>query len=134
MRRPTRVRNGADTDRRVLRPSVGESPTAAGKAPPGSVSADLTDAELTAFIKARLTISGFDPSLLPTTYDLATGVPTQDSLIGSLLTFVKANPGALNTWRPPSPVGGDQYIYQQQVAPPPICPSITEAWTGKVRG
>ena len=95
--------------------------------------ANLTDAELTAFIKARLTISGFDLSVLPTTFDPATGVPTQESLIGSLLTFIKVNPGAINTWRPPSPLGEDQDLYQQQVAPPLIYPSITEAWTGKVR-
>jgi hypothetical protein len=95
---------------------------------------DLSTDELTAFIKARLVISGFDLSLLPTTFDPATGVPTQESLLTSLQAFVKVNPGALNTWRPTATVGDDQDLYQQQEAPPLIYPSITEAWTGKARG
>lgn len=92
--------------------------------------ASLTPDELTAFIKARLVISGFDLSLLPTTYDPATGVPTQESLLASLRAFVLAVPGTLNTWRPDSG-HADQDRYQTQVAPPLLYPSITEAWTGK---
>lgn len=93
--------------------------------------ASLTADELTAFIKARLMISGFDLSLLPTTFDPATGVPTQESLLTSLRAFVLTNPGALNTWRPASGYA-EQDLYAQQVAPPLEYPSITEAWTGKV--
>jgi len=95
--------------------------------------ADLSADELTAFVKARLVISGFDLSLLPTTFDPATGVPTQDSLVASLVAFVRSAPGALNTWRPDSG-RAEQDLYQQQVAPPLLYPSVAEAWTGKVAG
>jgi len=93
----------------------------------------LTAAELTAFVRARLIISGFDLSKLPTTYDPATGVPTQESLLASLSSFVKSTPGALSTWRPDSGYA-EQDLYAQQVAPPLEYPSITEAWTDKVAG
>ncbi|KQP64878.1 MULTISPECIES: hypothetical protein [unclassified Nocardioides] len=94
--------------------------------------ASLTDEELTAFVKARLLVSGFDLSLLPTTFDAATGVPTQDSLVASLKGFVRSTPGAINTWRPASGSPTDDDLYAQQVAPPLEYPSIVEAWTGKV--
>ena len=93
--------------------------------------ADLTPDELTAFVKARLTVSGFDLTKLPTTYDPATGVPTQDSLLSSLRAFVLSQPGAINTWRP-SVAGAEADLYQQQAAPPLEYPSIAEAWTGQV--
>lgn len=94
--------------------------------------ADLTDDELRAFIRARLAVSGFDLTKLPTAFDPATGVPSQESLLGSLLTFVKTQPVAINTWRPPSGYATNDDLYAQQVAPPLLYPSITEAWTGKV--
>ncbi len=75
--------------------------------------ANLTVDELTAFIKARLIVSGFDLSLLPTTFDLATGVPTQESLLASLRALLLVNPGALNTWRAAAAAtGDDQDVYQ----------------------
>ncbi len=91
--------------------------------------ANLTADELTAFVKARLLISGFDLSSLPTTFDPATGVPTQETLLASLRAFVLTNPGALNTWRLVATAGDDQDLYQLQEAPPLLYPSITEAWT-----
>jgi len=96
--------------------------------------ADLTTEELTAFIEARLVVSGFDLAKLPTTFDPATGVPTRESLLASLRAFVLATPAALNTWRPPAGYGParDRDRYAQQVAPPLEYPSIVEAWTGKV--
>lgn len=93
--------------------------------------ADLTPDELTAFIRARLMVSGFDLAKLPTAFDPATGVPTQESLLASLRSFVLSQPGAINTWRPPTSAEPTE-LYQQQVAPPLEYPSIVEAWTGQV--
>ena len=96
--------------------------------------ADLTDDQLNAYIRARLVVAGIDLAAFPTTADPVTGAPTQDTVLASLRSFVRSNPSAFNTWRPPAdgatPREAD--IYSQDVYPPLEYPSITEAWTGRV--
>jgi hypothetical protein len=93
---------------------------------PASLSID----ELNAFIIARLTVSGIDLSLLPTTPDPLTGAPTQAQTLASLRSFVLSTPAAINSWRP-APAGGADAAQSQQMSPPLEYPSITEAWTGR---
>ncbi|WP_432840025.1 hypothetical protein [Dactylosporangium sp. CA-092794] len=88
---------------------------------PSSLSTD----ELNAYIVARLTVSGIDLSLLPTSPDPATGAPTRAQVLASLRSFVLNNPAAINTWRP----GGGDPALSQQLSAPLEYPSITEAWT-----
>lgn len=93
----------------------------------------LTTDQLNTFIISRLTVSGIDLSLLPTTPDPVTGAPTQAQVLSSLRSFVLSNPTAINAWRPAAPAGGaDPTALSQELAPPLEYPSITEAWTGRV--
>jgi len=93
----------------------------------------LTTDELNTFITTRLVLSGIDLSLLPSAPDPVTGAPTQAQALASLRSFVLANPGAINGWRPSPPSGSaDTDVLSQELSPPLEYPSITEAWTGKV--
>ncbi|MFI1735153.1 hypothetical protein ACH40E_39240 [Streptomyces acidicola] len=86
-----------------------------------------TQEELDAFVRTRLTLAGFDLTLLPEKADPATGVPTRSQVLASLRAFVTSTPGAISGWTPPAPTPA----YAQQASPPLLYPSVTEAWTGK---
>jgi hypothetical protein len=92
----------------------------------------LTTDQLDAYIVARLTVSGIDLNALPTSADPTTGAPTREQALTSLRSFIRSNPGVINTWRPAAPgSGADPKALGQQVSPPLEYPSITEAWTGE---
>ncbi|MGW3408561.1 hypothetical protein [Streptomyces sp. NPDC000888] len=86
-----------------------------------------TAEQLDTYVRTRLTLAGFDLSLLPEVFDADTGVPTQAQVLTSLKSFVASTPGAISGWAPPA----DSPAYAQQASPPLIYPSITEAWTDK---
>lgn len=86
-----------------------------------------TQEQLDAYVRTRLALAGFDLSLLPEQADPATGVPTRAQVLSSLRAFVASTPGAISGWTPPA----TDPAYAQQVSPPLLYPSITEAWTGK---
>lgn len=96
-----------------------------------------SDAELDAYIKARLALAGVDLSQLPPTQtDPVTGAPSQASVLASLRSFVAGSanaqgvrtggsPRVINRWQPTA--ASDQLA--QQEAPPALYPSIYSAWT-----
>ncbi|GIH15708.1 hypothetical protein [Rugosimonospora africana] len=92
----------------------------------------LTTDQLNAYIVARLTVSGIDLTLLPTTADPVTGAPTQAQALASLRSFVLNNPTAINSWRPVPAAGADADALSQELSPPLEYPSIAQAWTGQV--
>ena len=95
----------------------------------------LTTDQLNALITARLTLSGIDLSLLPTTPDPVTGAPTQAQALASLQSFLLSNPPAINSWRPAAASSGaDPDALSQEVSPPLEYPSISQAWTGQAAG
>ena len=94
--------------------------------------ADLSDAQLDAFITAKLTMAGVDLALLPTTFDAATGVPTRDTVMASLRSYLRGNTTPINTWRPPVKQSNNPDLYAQQAAAPLEYPSIVEAWTERL--
>jgi hypothetical protein len=90
----------------------------------------LTTDQLDALITARLTLSGIDLSLLPSTPDPVSGAPTQAQALAALRSFLLSTPPAINSWRPVATVSGaDPNALSQEVAPPLEYPSITQAWT-----
>lgn len=96
--------------------------------------ADLTDAQLDAYISARLVVAGIDIRKFPAAADPTTGAPTRDAVFASLRAFIRSTPAAFNTWRPVAPgaTGRNADIYSQDLYPPLAYPSITEAWTDRV--
>ena len=96
--------------------------------------ADLTDAQLDAYITARLVVAGIDLKKFPVTADPTTGAPTRDAVITSMRAFIRSTPAAFNTWRPVAEgaAGRNADIYSQDLYPPLAYPSISEAWTDRV--
>ncbi len=96
--------------------------------------ADLTDAQLDAYISARLVVAGIDITLFPVDADPVTGAPTRSVVLSTLRSFVRSTPTAFNTWRPKASgaTGRNADILSQDLYPPLEYPSITEAWTGRV--
>ncbi|MBO1330857.1 hypothetical protein [Streptomyces sp. VRA16 Mangrove soil] len=93
------------------------------------MSEPLSEEQLDAYIRARLSLAGFDLSKLPEQPDPATGVPTRTQALASLRSFVASTPAALSSWSPPA----KSPEYAQQESAPLIYPSIAEAWGGEDR-
>lgn len=85
-----------------------------------------TDDELNALIRARLALLGIDLDQLPpgTAADPVTGAPGRDTALANLRSFLRTTVLPLAAYR----FGPDPSL-AQQVAPPLLYPSITEAWT-----
>ncbi|MFF3467179.1 hypothetical protein ACWCQN_37265 [Streptomyces sp. NPDC001984] len=92
-----------------------------------------TDAQLDAYIQARLALAGVDLNQLPEQSDPKTGAPTRAQALSSLRAFVKSTPPAIAAWTP-SAGGVWAAAYAQQASPPLEYPSITEAWTREADG
>ncbi|MPZ93678.1 MAG: hypothetical protein GEU96_01945 [Propionibacteriales bacterium] len=86
-----------------------------------------TDDELDALIEARLRLVGVDLAQLPTTEDPTTGSPTREEALTYLRSVLRNTAVTLSGWSPPP----DDPALAQQVAPPALYPSSTDAWTGR---
>ncbi|MFI7336588.1 hypothetical protein ACIBUY_01445 [Streptomyces sp. NPDC050085] len=87
----------------------------------------LGQEQLDAYIRARLSLAGFDLTKLPEEADPATGVPSRAQALAALRAFVTSTPAALASWTPPA----QSPAYAQQESAPLIYPSIAEAWGGE---
>ena len=87
----------------------------------------LNQDELDTYIRARLTLAGFDLAKLPEQADPETGVPSRTQTLAALRSFVASTPAALSSWTPPAASAP----YAQQESAPLIYPSIAEARGGE---